>query len=169
MTASPKPRATTPGWVAADMDEGILRREPTRRAAVHWFRNQVDASVTRRVSGREGSYEYEFINPGEDDAESAFIIREDRLERAGFDPSQAALYPLPDEPFTYVDRVIDEKPNDVPAPRGNTPRRTIRIPDDEWEAAQETAERRGEILSQVIRAQLRGYVKRNKLKDGGLS
>jgi predicted HicB family RNase H-like nuclease len=41
------------------------------------------------------------------------------------------------------------------------PHRTIRVPEDEWRAAQEAARRRGESLSEVIRASLRRYVKRS--------
>lgn len=43
---------------------------------------------------------------------------------------------------------------------GNTPQRTIRVPDPEWEAAKEAAEANGETLSDVIRAGLRRYVAR---------
>ena len=41
------------------------------------------------------------------------------------------------------------------------PHRTIRVPDEEWRAAQDAARRRGESLSEVIRAALRRYAKRN--------
>jgi hypothetical protein len=40
-----------------------------------------------------------------------------------------------------------------------TPVRTVRVPDDEWRAAQDAARERGEVLSQVLRAALRRYVK----------
>lgn len=43
-----------------------------------------------------------------------------------------------------------------------TKTRGFRIPDDEYEAAQETAERRGETLTDEVRRALRAYVKRNK-------
>lgn len=51
---------------------------------------------------------------------------------------------------------------------GNTPRRTIRVPDLEWDAAMETAEANGETVSDVIRAALRRYVARNAKKPGAL-
>ena len=41
-----------------------------------------------------------------------------------------------------------------------TPRRTIRVPDALWEAAQAKAQGRGEDLSSVIRKALERYVKR---------
>lgn len=43
---------------------------------------------------------------------------------------------------------------------GNTPQRSIRIPDDEWKAAKAAADESGESLSDVIRAALRRYVAR---------
>jgi hypothetical protein len=45
------------------------------------------------------------------------------------------------------------------------PHRTIRVPEDEWCAAQEVARRRGEPLSEVIRASLRRYVNRAKAAE----
>lgn len=41
-----------------------------------------------------------------------------------------------------------------------TTRRTIRVPDELWHAAQAKAEERGEDLSTVLRAALERYVKR---------
>lgn len=43
---------------------------------------------------------------------------------------------------------------------GATPRRTIRVADGLWEAAQAKAEERGESLSDVLRRALERYVKR---------
>jgi hypothetical protein len=43
---------------------------------------------------------------------------------------------------------------------GDTPRRSIRIPDSEWDAAKAIADDNGETLSDVIRAALRRYVAR---------
>ena len=39
-----------------------------------------------------------------------------------------------------------------------TPVRTIRVPDDLWEAAQAKAKARGDSVSQVVRDALRRYV-----------
>lgn len=41
-----------------------------------------------------------------------------------------------------------------------TPRRTIRVPDDEWAAALAKAEERGESLPEEIRKFLRRYAKK---------
>lgn len=49
----------------------------------------------------------------------------------------------------------------VPDDDQSTPRRTIRIPDDEWESGQQAAEANGENLSAVIRRRVADYV------DGG--
>ncbi len=42
-----------------------------------------------------------------------------------------------------------------------TPRRTVRVPDEVWQAAQAKAEERGETLSDVIRRALERYAKRS--------
>jgi len=43
---------------------------------------------------------------------------------------------------------------------GNTPRRTIRVPDRIWIAAQAKAAERGEVLSEEIRKFLERYARR---------
>lgn len=43
-----------------------------------------------------------------------------------------------------------------------TPLRAIRIPDDLWVAAQETAARKDEDVSKVVRRSLENYVRRNR-------
>ena len=43
-----------------------------------------------------------------------------------------------------------------------TPQRTVRVPDDEWDAAKAAAERQGETVTDVIRRALRSYAKRHK-------
>lgn len=43
-----------------------------------------------------------------------------------------------------------------------TPRRTIRVPDELWDAAQARAAERGENLSDVIRKALERYARRSK-------
>ncbi len=40
-----------------------------------------------------------------------------------------------------------------------TPIRSIRVPDDEWQAAQRRAAERGETVTDVIRRALRRYAK----------
>lgn len=40
------------------------------------------------------------------------------------------------------------------------PHRTVRIPDDEWDAAKTKAAEKGETLSEVIRRALRRYASR---------
>lgn len=41
-----------------------------------------------------------------------------------------------------------------------TPHRTIRVPDELWDAAKQKADERGDNLSEVIRSGLERYVKR---------
>jgi hypothetical protein len=47
---------------------------------------------------------------------------------------------------------------------GNTPQRTIRVPDDEWLAAKAAAEANGETISDVIRVALQRYAARKSAK-----
>jgi hypothetical protein len=50
---------------------------------------------------------------------------------------------------------------------GNTPQHSFRIPDDEWDAAKEAADERGETLSDVLRLALRRYVARHAKRPSG--
>lgn len=47
---------------------------------------------------------------------------------------------------------------DVPN-QPKTPQRTIRVPDDLWQAAKEKAKRRGETVTEVLVAALKRYVR----------
>ena len=46
--------------------------------------------------------------------------------------------------------------------QGSIPNRAIRIPDDEWQAAQEAARANGETVSEVVRRALRQYAARRR-------
>ena len=91
-------------WAVADMDEGILRREPSRQAALRWV---LDHHCTNRVLRRHaygpGAYEYR-VGADMEDGSEAFIVREDQLASHGYDPEQVSLYPLPKDPHQRVDR-----------------------------------------------------------------
>lgn len=92
-------------WFVCDMDEGVLRVEPTRTAARQWFAGHVglgDAYVRRHNYGA-GDYEYA-IGSSEDDHDQCWIIREDRLPGNGWDASQQPLYPVADKPHERVER-----------------------------------------------------------------
>jgi hypothetical protein len=91
-------------WAVADMDDGILRWEPTRRAAVDWLLgfHCTDRVLRRHICGG-GSYEYA-VGAGWDDHGSGFVARADRLAAHGWDPEQPALYPIEDDPYRMVDR-----------------------------------------------------------------
>jgi predicted DNA-binding protein len=53
-------------------------------------------------------------------------------------------------------------------PGSGTPKRSIRIPDELWQAALAVAKRRGETLNAVIRAALERYVAEEE-RDGDSS
>ncbi|MEU6362190.1 hypothetical protein [Streptomyces albidoflavus] len=63
-------------WLVCDMDDGVLRVEPTRAAAAEW-RTYFDDDL--------------------------FVVRADRAESQGWDPLQRPYYPHPDDPFERVD------------------------------------------------------------------
>lgn len=42
------------------------------------------------------------------------------------------------------------------------PNRTFRVSPEEWEAARQVSEERGEVLAEVLRACLRRYVRRHQ-------
>ncbi len=93
-------------WAAWDMDEGILRIEPTRKAALAWWMNlQGHSKVWARHTYGPGAYEYKTGYAGDgEDTSGVFIDRVDNLERAGLDPQQVPLYPTSGEPHTRVER-----------------------------------------------------------------
>ena len=92
-------------WVVCDMDDGILRIEPTRRAAVRWLCLLFGGTVRARYSYGPGSFEY-VVGADDEDHSSAFVVRGDRVAAAdgGWDPQQVPLYPLADDEFERVDR-----------------------------------------------------------------
>lgn len=88
-------------WMILDMDEGVIRREPTRRAAVAWIIGHHGGRVLQRYSyGPGGSYEYLIGCSGEDNVVSYFVERADAAVRAGWDWlfDVPDLYPYPDRP-----------------------------------------------------------------------
>lgn len=61
---------------------------------------------------------------------------------------------MPDRAFVMTDATLITVPDDDQS----TPRRTIRIPDDEWNAGLQAAETNQETLSAVIRRRVADYV-----------
>lgn len=47
----------------------------------------------------------------------------------------------------------------MPGGQGRIPQRAVRVPDDEWRAAQERARERGETVTAVVRRALRRYAR----------
>ena len=97
----------TPPWLVLDMDKGLLRREPTRKAALAWWmNNQGTACVIKRHKYRPGAYEYVTGWKGErhDSCGGVFIERVDAARAGEWDVDQEPLYPDRDRPFHSVDR-----------------------------------------------------------------
>jgi len=98
---------TTGKWLVLDMDDGLLRREPTRRAALDWWMGLNGTGVVlRRHCYRPGAYEYVTASEGDrdDSCGGVFIERQDVAATGGWDVEQAPLYPNEDDPFHRVER-----------------------------------------------------------------
>lgn len=94
-------------WVVAITDDGVLRKEPTRRAALEWAKNLIGGPrVRQRIQYVRGSYEYLLSgNEADEDWHSVFVFREDLIDVVGVPAEERTpLYPIADQPFTYVDR-----------------------------------------------------------------
>ncbi len=94
-------------WIVADMDDGVLRRAPTRRTGVTWALAHFGSLLLER-HGYSGCWEYLFGFPDEDSGDSVFIVRADCLARNGWDLEQVPLFPLVDDPHEHVDREDDD-------------------------------------------------------------
>jgi hypothetical protein len=87
------------------MDDGLLRREPSRAAAVTWATSLTGDRVLERHTYGPGRYEYVIGLPGEDHTECWFIEREDvATADGGWNVGQEPLYPNVDQPFERVAR-----------------------------------------------------------------
>lgn len=83
-------------WYVHDMDESVLRIEPTRKAAVEWLKGLSGDKVIWRYTYGPGRYEYMVGTRGEVTGQ-AFITREDKMRAV--DIEAEPLYPYPDRPF----------------------------------------------------------------------
>ncbi|MCX4799642.1 hypothetical protein OG497_37945 [Streptomyces sp. NBC_01242] len=98
-------------WLVCDMDDGVVRVEPSRAAAVKWACLHNDGKVISRDPQGEGWYDYA-IGPDRDDAVGVWIARADVVHRHGFDPAQEPWYPYldaPHEPGPRAVRTDDER------------------------------------------------------------
>lgn len=95
-------------WLVLDMDDGLLRREPTRKAALGWWMSKQETDhVVRRYTFGPGAYEYVTALKGnrDDTCGGVFIEHVGAARRGDWDVDQAPLYPKADAPFTRVERV----------------------------------------------------------------
>lgn len=80
-------------WYVCGMDDGVLRQENTRRAAVAWLlEHHLADKVRTRYQYGPGSYGY---TVGDDEyVATAFVERGDKMGNGGWDIEQQPLYPL---------------------------------------------------------------------------
>jgi hypothetical protein len=87
-------------WYVCDMDDGVLRSEPTRKAAVSWWRTHQGATrVIKRYTYAPGYYSYT-VGCDRDHGSETAIVREDKLRVYGIDAPVGEIKPL----YPYADR-----------------------------------------------------------------
>jgi hypothetical protein len=92
-------------WLVYDVDDGVLRVEPSRQAAVDWASSFADAAkIMERHEYSTGHYEYVFADSDGDICGNFIIVRADVAHVAHIDAVQPPVYPFPDDPFEEVDR-----------------------------------------------------------------
>lgn len=104
-------------WAVFDMDDGILRLEPTRRAAVRWLTSSGAGQILARHSYGPGDFEYVIGRRAEEAVAAFFVLRSDLLHRSGWDPGQIPLYPVADDPYERIERARHADVFDVPRSR----------------------------------------------------
>ena len=82
-------------WYVCDMDDGVLRVEPTRAAALAWWMRHQDApKVLWRHRYTPGYYAYMVGHSAEDSAGDVAIVREDKLAAYGITERPDGIRPL---------------------------------------------------------------------------
>lgn len=84
-------------WLVCDMDDGIVRVEPTRADAVRWVCDHKGARVLGREPVGDGWYNYR-IGYSREDYAVVWVARADVVHWQGFDPEQEPWFPYPDAP-----------------------------------------------------------------------
>ncbi|MFF7198273.1 hypothetical protein ACFZAM_31760 [Streptomyces sp. NPDC008079] len=92
-------------WLVLDMDQGVVRAEPTRQAAVRWACHHHDGRVISRERRGEGWYDYS-IGYSSSDCSLVWIARADIAHRHGADAEQQPWYPYPDSPHEEGPRAL---------------------------------------------------------------
>lgn len=94
-------------WLVCGMDDGVLRREDTRKAALEWWMSHAGTvQVASRYQYGSGSYGYVTAAYGdrEDTCGGIYIGTEQGARYAGWDVEQAALYPWKNKPHERLER-----------------------------------------------------------------
>ncbi|MFF8786725.1 hypothetical protein [Streptomyces sp. NPDC015125] len=90
-------------WLVCDMDDGVVRVEPSRAEAAAWCRTHCGEDRVRFEHGK-GSTAYEYFFGPRGDETSFFILKADHAHQHGFNPQQRPLHPFSDDPHHKVDR-----------------------------------------------------------------
>lgn len=99
-------------WCVLNMDQGLIRREATRAAAVKWCGRQYDGQVLERHCYGPGAYAYTFGYPNGNSSEFLSIEREDVARAQGWGDvlGSVAMYPHVDDPHQQREgRSTDEQ------------------------------------------------------------
>lgn len=131
-------------WAVCDVDDGVLRVEPTRRAAVRWLTRHYGGEVLARYAYGPGKFEYTIGIRGEDGVAGAFVVRTDRLASGSWDLDQTPLYPLPDDPDERIERIQDSLKESSAAEADST---VVQLPQREVASVDES-----KVLGELIAA-----------------
>lgn len=100
-------------WFVVEMDRGVIRREPTKAAALAWAVGR--AFSTNVLPGRrrqhDGFYEY-LVGPDRYECEQIWIARGDAAARQGFEITETPLYPYENDPYELVERTTEGTSDD---------------------------------------------------------
>lgn len=87
-------------WLILDMDQGVIRREKSRRTAVAWLVHHTGGTVLARRTYGPGAYTYRLGWNEDDSSSNYFVETEAAAVRGGWDHwfTVPDLYPYRDRP-----------------------------------------------------------------------
>ncbi|MFF4777648.1 hypothetical protein ACFY05_32955 [Microtetraspora fusca] len=92
-------------WYVVNMDDGVIRAEPTKENALRWVANHWGVGAVQPGQHRlhDGFYEY-YVGTSASDRRQVWIVLGVVLALHGWDINETPLYPHPDRPAERVDR-----------------------------------------------------------------